>query len=26
FNIAAADGKGMLNELIIAVFNYWRGL
>ena len=25
-NIAAADGKGMLNELSIAVFKYWRGL
>ncbi|OEZ33417.1 shikimate dehydrogenase [Francisella endosymbiont of Amblyomma maculatum] len=24
-NVAAADGKGMLNELSIAVFKYWRG-
>lgn len=26
YNIAAADGKGMLKELSIAVFKYWRGL
>ncbi|MDE5000996.1 shikimate dehydrogenase, partial [Francisella tularensis subsp. holarctica] len=26
YNIAAADGKGMLKELSISVFKYWRGL
>ncbi|MDE5000866.1 shikimate dehydrogenase, partial [Francisella tularensis subsp. holarctica] len=26
YNIAAADVKGMLKELSIAVFKYWRGL